>query len=633
MLIRKIGNRDVIALVHPSIDVHTLGLDAAEQLLADAGVRVAPAGPEVSEALSRLPSAEARAMLGRWIRSAGLSALSYSYRLDPGEGARLFSLFADFLRADGLLAESGGPLRALYFAGLPETCALVRERYPWLSGFFSGGESAAETLAVFGLGARELPAAFAGGLAYDGARLDFGRELVRKADYLGLGPIDRSGSAGYGRRGDSLAARVEYGRARGLPPLMRAHVGPFLPERREAVELFLDWCRRLGGGGFLDILSIGSSQLTQSALGESWEGRLNGGGVPLASEEEFAEVWRAARPMLVRCYAGTKELPRLAALYDRSLDMAWHALSLWWFCQIDGRGPNTVLENLRQSFETLSYIASTGRPFEPNVPHHFAFRGADDVSYVASGYLAAKAAKLSGVRTLVLQVMLNTPRFTWGIQDLAKARALTSLVRGLSGPGFEVYLQPRGGLDYFSPDLETAKAQLAAVTALMDDIEPRDPSSPDIIHVVGYSEAVRLADPAVVEESVKITRHALAEYRRLKRAGFLADLSADPEVEFRTRKLAGEARAVVEAIEASVDRPYSPEGFYAALKAGFFPLPRLRECREEFAEAISWKTRLVSGGVAVVGEDGRPIDPGLRAKAIADSLMSRRAFLPGKEER
>jgi hypothetical protein len=39
-----------------------------------------------------------------------------------------------------------------------------------------------------------------------------------------------------------------------------------------------------------------------------------------------------------------------------------------------------------------------------------------------------------------------------------------------------------------------AKAQLAAVTAMMDDIEPQDEGSPQIIHVVSYSEAFRLAD-------------------------------------------------------------------------------------------------------------------------------------------
>ena len=53
--------------------------------------------------------------------------------------------------------------------------------------------------------------------------------------------------------------------------------------------------------------------------------------------------------------------------------------------------------------------------------------------------------------------MLNTPRFTWGIQDLAKSRAMLKLVKELEDSHFRVVLQPRAGLDYFSADLDKAK--------------------------------------------------------------------------------------------------------------------------------------------------------------------------------
>ncbi len=77
-----------------------------------------------------------------------------------------------------------------------------------------------------------------------------------------------------------------------------------------------------------------------------------------------------------------------------------------------------------------------------------------------------------------------------GLQDLAKSRALLSLVKSLEDQSFRVLLQPRAGLDYFSADEERAKAQLAAVTALMDDIEPpRSEQSPPLIHVVGFRRA------------------------------------------------------------------------------------------------------------------------------------------------
>jgi len=91
---------------------------------------------------------------------------------------------------------------------------------------------------------------------------------------------------------------------------------------------------------------------------------------------------------------------------------------------------------------------------------------------------------------------------------LAKSRAMLQLVRELEDRFVPCHPAAAAGLDYFSPDPDKAKAQLAAVTALMDDIEPHDASSPPVVHVVSYSEASHLADAAVVDESIKITRHA-----------------------------------------------------------------------------------------------------------------------------
>jgi hypothetical protein len=89
------------------------------------------------------------------------------------------------------------------------------------------------------------------------------------------------------------------------------------------------------------------------------------------------------------------------------------------------------LQNLREHLETLDFIAASGKPFEPNIPHHFSFRGGDDVTYILSAYLAARTAKSRGVKTLILQNMLNTPKYTLGVADLAKSRAMLRLVRTL----------------------------------------------------------------------------------------------------------------------------------------------------------------------------------------------------------
>lgn len=320
--------------------------------------------------------------------------------------------------------------------------------------------------------------------------------------------------------------------------------------------------------------------------------------------------------MLVRTYAGTRNIPKLAAIYEDTINIAWHALSFWWFNQIDGRGPYGVKENLEQHIETLRYIAATGKPFEPNIPHHFSFRGGDDTSYVLSTYLAAITAKKMGVRYFVLQVMLNTPKYTWGVQDLAKARALLGLIRELEDGSFRVFLQPRAGLDYFSPNLDKAKVQLAAVTAMMDDIEPTKTQSPDIIHVVSYSEAVKLATPEIINESIQITLTALNEYRRQKILGKLDDMKNNIEIEERTSELITEVKAIRKLIEKHITNPYSATGLYDIFQKGIMPVPYLWECRDEFKDAVKWNTAIIAGSVKVVDERGLPLKPSIRVAEI-----------------
>ncbi|MBE0639811.1 MAG: cobalamin-binding protein, partial [Bacteroidales bacterium] len=389
----------------------------------------------------------------------------------------------------------------------------------------------------------------------------------------------------------------------------------------EAKREFNAWLRTLAETGFLDIVSVGSSQLSQSDFRTDWGNRPNGGGVPVNSEEDLEKIWEAARPMLVRIYSSTRNVPQMAEVFERTMNIAWHALSFWWFNQIDGRGPNTVAENLRQHIEALKVIAKSGKPFEPNIPHHFAFRGGDDYTYVLSSYLAAIIAKKLGIRYLVLQTMLNTPKYTWGVQDLAKARALLKLVRELEDKNFTVFHQPRAGLDYFSPDLEKAKAQLAAVTAMMDDIEPDNPQQPDIIHVVSYCEAVKLATPEYINESIQITFNALHEYRRQKKAGKMDNMMHHTEAAARTNDLYQEVKAMRQLLEKYIPNLYSPEGLYQVFSKGILVAPYLWECRDEFKEAIKWKTALVDGGVKVVDQKGLPVKPSERIKMILNSVL------------
>lgn len=607
---------DRLGIVKPGVDAHVLGILSAAQLLEDCGCSVVVAPEAVHRACERPEGNAEWALIEAWIRRGGITQLGFSYRLDPETGADLFRRLA--LQA----ARRGLNLRALHFAGLPETCRLVRDRVPQACCLFDGDETPEETLEKLGIRAAALPKEAGKALSYDGDRLAFGAELVRGGRYASSPRPPAGGYPAYGTAEDGLLPRLAGAARQGGLPILRAHMGPYLPDRDGAVRLFLEWTRKLAASGSLDVLSIGTSQLTQERFGEDWAEAPNGGGVPLNSPGEFAAAWAAARPMLVRTYAGVRNHAALARMYDETIHNAWHALSLWWFCRIDGRGPLSLRENLEGQWEALRGVASRGGAYEPNVPHHFAFRGADDATYVASAYLAAVSAKSLGIRTLVAQVMLNTPKYSWGVQDLAKARALLRMLRRLEDGRFRVILQPRAGLDFLSADPQRAKAQLAAVTALMDDIEPRDPSSPPVIHVVSWSEGSRLADPEVIGESAAITRHALREWRRLRAAGLVDDMAESAEVKAREEALLSESAAVAGAALAAAGGSPGPQALYRLFAAGFLPVPYLWECREELAGAAQWRTRLIRGAVRLVDDRGDPLSVEERI-AAARSRMAR----------
>ena len=192
-------------------------------------------------------------------------------------------------------------------------------------------------------------------------------------------------------------------------------------------------------------------------------------------------------------------------------------------------------------------------------------------------------------------------------KDLAKSRVMISLVKSLEDDNFKVILQTRAGLDYFKPDLEEAKMQLAAVTALMDDIEPVNEVSPEIIHVVSYSEALQLATPDIVNESIQITQHSLKEYRKLRKAGKIEDMSKNLDVQERMYDLMESAKILISGIEKHIDNPYSAQGFYKIFAAGFLPVPYLWSDLEEFKYAKHWKTRPVKGSIKVLDENNQEV--------------------------
>jgi hypothetical protein len=536
------------------------------------------------------------------------------------------------LKDNNMFVFQGGSIKAVYFAGLPKACDLINKEYKGFVKTFTGGESAYETLIKFGI--NNIPKEILEGCKYDEDRYQFGKKIIESQEYQDFKPVQRKTAyKEYGTAKDTLIKRLQY--KDDLLPLIRAHVGPFSSSlnRIESVKEFLSWAKILADTGYLDILSIGTSQLTQSNFGEDWKDMPNGGGVPINSADEYKMVWEASRPLLVRTYSGTKNTAQLAEIYENTINICWHALSLWWFNRLDNRGPYDLYTNLSEHFKTIEYIAKTGKPLEPNVSHHFAFRGSDDVTYIVTAYLSAKMAKMLGIKTLVLQNMLNTPRVTWGIQDLAKSRAMLKLIRELEDADFKVILQPRAGLDYFSPDLNKAKTQLASVTALMDDIDCYDNTSPQIIHVVSFSEAFDLATPEIINESIKITLHSLIKYRQLKKEGKVEDMGRNINVAEREIELLSSARAIISIIENNVENVYSVEGFYKLFVCGFFPVPYLWNNSEEYKHAKHWNTKQIKGGIKVVDKDNKIVKPAAVAQWAMGNLHEAEYMLKCKNKK
>lgn len=601
----RLLENEVIGFIKPSLDAHTLGVNSAAELLRDCGYKVEIADYEISKAMTDFKYEKNREKVFEWIKRKKISRIGISYRLDKQDAINIFGYFMYELRKHEMLVYQGGQIKSVYFGGLPETCEIIEKEYKGFVITFKGGESVQQTLRKLNVPEENIPNDIRESCKYDELRMEFGKNIINEQNYHFFTPVDRSGYPEYGTFKDSITKRIINNMKPTFAPLIRAHVGPYssTTSRLDSIKEFVSWTKELADAKLLDILSIGTSQLTQSNFGEDWEGKVNGGGVPINSPEEFRMIWEASRPLLVRTYAGTKNIEKLAEIYEETINIAWHALSLWWFNRMDGRGPYDVYTNLKHHIETMKYIAKTNKPFEPNIPHHFSFRGADDVTYVVSAYLAAKLAKKVGIKTLILQNMLNTPNSTWGIQDLAKSRAMLKLIKELEDSNFKVLLQPRAGLSYFSPDLEEAKIQLAAVTALMDDIDPHNEASPPIIHVVSYSEASHLATPDIINESIKITQYSLKKYRELRRNNKIEDMSKNPEVEERMIELIESAKNVIAAIETYIKNPYSADGFYTIFASGFLPTPYLWGEVDEFKHAMAWKTKSVKGSVKVVDEN------------------------------
>ncbi len=353
-------------------------------------------------------------------------------------------------------------------------------------------------------------------------------------------------------------------------PLLRHHFG--LP----TLEATLEGLRRIAEAGVLDVISLGIDQDAQANFfhPERQDPRARGaGGVPVRSPDDYRALYQASRRgnfPLLRTYSGSDDFLRLAEMYLETIHIAWCAIPLFWFNQMDGRGPCDLEDSLRQHQQVMAWYSERGIPVELNEPHHWGLREAPDVVCVVAAYLSAYNARAFGVRDYLASLMFNSPPGLSDAMDLAKMSACLRMAETLAGPDFRVWRQTRTGLLSYPLNPTEARAHLAASVYLQMALHPH------LVHIVGHTEAHHAATADDVIEACHLARRPIENALR-----GAPDAAADPAVQARAQELVEEAQVTLRAIASLADGPVAdpltdPPTLARAVKSGLLDAPHLR---------------------------------------------------------
>jgi hypothetical protein len=149
---------------------------------------------------------------------------------------------------------------------------------------------------------------------------------------------------------------------------------------------------------------------------------------------------------------------------------------------------------------------------------------------------------------------------------------------------------------------------------------------PDIIHVVGYSEAEHAATPAVIIESTKIVRGVIRSCLQGN-----ADAAADPAVQARKHELIGQAKYLLDFIccyyKEYKDPLFEPAALADCVRRGILDAPHI--VKNETYRGIL-HTRLINGRcVAYNAAAKRELDEKQRLMALEAAGLLDKA--PAKE--
>lgn len=299
-------------------------------------------------------------------------------------------------------------------------------------------------------------------------------------------------------------------------PVLRSHFG--IPAKD--IQPTIDGIKELAEARVIDEISLGSSDLSQRYFGhpEMFEKLKNDGGVPYKTFQDLEAIYQASRR---GNYPGVKpycHVTDLVLFVHQCLDAgmlkgAHQAVPLYWFNELDGRGPAEVRPNIKEHFAAVRELAKCGIPVEMNDPNQWSSRWAHDTIIVTSYALISAVMTMCGVQNMVLQMQFNKPKETGDYADLAKMSAGLEMARlvslGRHNPA-SIFRETRTGIESLSSDMSHAKWQLARSTFLQMCMDPH------IIHIVSYCEANYAAKPADVIDSSRLIRHTIRLFRENK---------------------------------------------------------------------------------------------------------------------
>jgi len=520
--------------------VHVAGVTSFLRLAEIAGWRTVFLGPAVS--VERFVQA---------IKEENADLVGVSYRLTPENGERLLGEFAE---AASDLHDSGV---RFVFGGTPPVAQRAQALGRFFEKFFDGNQPMDEVLA------------FLRGETQAGEdALNYPQDLISRISW-----------------------KTPY-------PLLRHHFG--LP----TMEASLDGIAKIAEAKALDVISLGIDQDAQANFfhPERQNPRAKGaGGVPVRSDQDYRDLFAASRRgnfPLMRTYSGTDDFLRLAEMYVETINIAWCAIPLFWFNQMDGRGPIPLEESILEHQEVMAWYGKRGIPVELNEPHHWGMRDASDVVYVTSGYLSALNAKKMGVQDYIAQMMFNSPAGLSDAMDLARMLAILELSESLEEETFHVYRQTRTGLLSYPLDDNAARAHLAASIYVQMALKPH------IVHIVGHTEADHAATAEDIIAASRMARQAIENALRGQ-----PDMLSDPIILKRKDHLVAEVKITLQAIrnlgDGSDAALTDPHTLAEAVRVGILDAPQLKN--NLFAPGAV-RTRVLDGACETVDENGKIID-------------------------